>query len=55
MSLLSSELKTWRKRNGFSGEGCQTIRESNGYITRNGRHFRIRGDEVDISDMMSLC
>lgn len=52
---LSSEMKTWLKRNGFVGEGNprQPMRETNGYIERSGRKFRVRElyDEVDIGEI----
>lgn len=51
---MNSKLKTWLKRNGFIGEGSkgsrQPMRECNGYVVRKGRHYRIRGDVVDIGE-----
>lgn len=55
MSHLSSNLNTWLKRNGFVGEGNprQAMRESNGYIERSGRKFRVREASglVDIGEL----
>ena len=45
MGSLSSGLKTWLRRNGFTGEGFpkrkDPIRASKGYVERDNRKFRI--------------
>lgn len=52
---ISSKMKTWLKRNGFVGEGRprQPMRETNGYLERSGRKFRVRelSNEVDIGEV----
>jgi len=54
MTRINSQLKTWLKCNGFKSEGYagkrQPMRETNGYLQRSGRHFRVRGDVVDIGE-----
>jgi hypothetical protein len=50
MSTVNSKLKNWLKRNGFKGEG-KPLRACNGYIERDNRKFRIRGNLVDVGDL----
>ena len=54
MSVINSVTKTWLKRNGFVCEGTPrtSMRECNGYLERSGRKFRIRGDVVDIGELL---
>lgn len=54
---LSSDLKTWLRRNGFVNEGIRTpMRECYGYVKRSGRNFRVRQsvNEVDIGEMYEM-
>ncbi len=54
MSIINSSLKTWLRRNGFKAEykSSRGMRGCNGCLVRNGRRFRIRGDVVDIGELV---